>query len=176
MCFKKLFELFKKEEPAVAIVVISSKFLELTHEQENNLVDIAIKCLGIPYKLGTEIINLDCEPESIKEFDCSELTQYLYWKTGFDIGDGSFNQIEKTDKFEGPLKIGDLFFRKSFSTGMISHVGMNIGNGEIIEANGQTQFRKVVKRKVSDISKDSSLSEFVGFRRLLKDNVRVLDK
>jgi cell wall-associated NlpC family hydrolase len=151
-----------------------SKYLELNPGEQARLVEIAEKCLGIPYKLGAEVLNLDIEPDKIKEIDCSEATEYWYHKIGYKIRDGSFNQYDDSEEVNGQVKIGDCGYRRSFETGKISHVFMYIGNDYIIEANGLSKYRKVVKRKLEEATKDSQISEYIGMRRFLKSKARKL--
>jgi len=152
---------------------MNDKFLELDDQRQKQLIYIAEKCLGIPYRLGAEVTNLACSPEEIKEIDCSELTQYCYYQIGYNLVDGSYNQFNVSVDIvdiDNIAKIGDLFFRRNFKTKLISHVGLCVGDDEIIEANGFN--KKVVKKNISEVLKDSTLSAFAGIRRLLKDKIK----
>jgi putative secretion activating protein len=70
-------------------------------------------------------------------FDCSGLTKYVYNKAGLYIPDGSRFQAQygglKPDLRKKDLKEGDLVF---FGSGKVSHVGIYIGNNQIIDSGG----------------------------------------
>jgi cell wall-associated NlpC family hydrolase len=90
----------------------------------NEVVNYAYKFLGKPYAYGATGPNA---------FDCSGLTQYVYNKFGVDISRTTYTQVgEGTKVKRSDLRAGDLVF---FNTeGLISHVGIYIGDGEFIHA------------------------------------------
>jgi cell wall-associated NlpC family hydrolase len=92
-----------------------------------------------------------------KYFDCSGLTQYVYKHFGINIPRVSRDQaragtyVEKSD-----LQPGDLVFF-AYSSGVVHHVGIYIGNGSFIHA---PQTGDVVK-----ITLLSSRSDYYTARR-----------
>jgi cell wall-associated NlpC family hydrolase len=68
-------------------------------------------------------------------FDCSGFTQYLYQKQGVSIPRTAAEQFsEGTSVSREDLREGDLLFLKGTYKPGVSHVGMYIGNGEVIHA------------------------------------------
>lgn len=88
------------------------------------LYDEAKKYLGIRYVYGGTTTN---------GFDCSGLMQYVYKQKGIDIPRTSAEQFEGGNKVGiEDLQVGDLvFFSKN---GRIHHVGMYIGNNQMLHA------------------------------------------
>lgn len=68
-------------------------------------------------------------------FDCSGFTMYLYSQYGYSLphtARGQYAMGRKVSKSE--LQPGDLVFFSSRSSGSIDHVGVYIGNGNVIHA------------------------------------------
>jgi cell wall-associated NlpC family hydrolase len=88
-------------------------------------VGYARSALGTPYKWGGE---------SSSGFDCSGLVQAAYKQAGVDLPRTAQQQYDATTKVSpGALQPGDLVFFGP-STQAISHVGIYIGNGQMIDA------------------------------------------
>jgi len=95
-------------------------------------VQLCREYLGTPYVWGGE---------SSKGFDCSGLLQYAWAKQGVNIPRTTYDQFQTGKKIsQGSLQPGDaVFFKGSDSkveNGKLlpGHVGMYIGNGQIIQA------------------------------------------
>lgn len=91
-------------------------------DRAQRAVEIALAQVGERYVWGTSGPNT---------FDCSGLTSYAYRQVGITISRSSRAQLSvgyKVSKSE--LKPGDLVFYYS----PVSHVGMYIGNGKIVDA------------------------------------------
>jgi cell wall-associated NlpC family hydrolase len=145
-------------------------FLYLELDQQEKFVKIANKLVGIPYKYGAEV-NLNSEPEDIKELDCSELVQYLFYKIGVKVPDGSYNQYDASFNIpDNKLEIGDLLFMRSKKNNLISHVGTYLGCGQVIEANGF--YGRVLKTSIPEFSKETPNNKFAGFRRFLVNKIK----
>jgi cell wall-associated NlpC family hydrolase len=85
-------------------------------------VDTALAQLGDPYVWGAGGPNA---------FDCSGLTQYAYAAAGISLPHSSLTQSRMgTAVSRGDLQPGDLVFFYS----PVSHVGMYIGNGQMVHA------------------------------------------
>lgn len=106
---------------------------EKTSEKANKLISVAKSKLGCPYVWGAS-------PNSTSSFDCSSFTKYVY-KTALGIN------LQRTSNVQGEqgtkitsvsaLQPGDLIYFNTYSTDRangITHVGMYIGNGQMIHA------------------------------------------
>ena len=91
------------------------------------IVDLAIKQIGKPYVWGAEGPN---------SFDCSGLTFYVYKNAlGITLPRTSTEQSKTgTTVSRSNLQPGDLIFSSTNGSGSVSHVGIYIGNGEMIHA------------------------------------------
>ncbi|MCR8744913.1 SH3 domain-containing protein [Romboutsia lituseburensis] len=90
------------------------------------IVDIAKDQIGKPYVWGAE------GPDT---FDCSGLTYYVYGKVGIKLPRVSRDQYGVgTYVSRSNLQPGDLLFSSTDGSGNITHVGIYIGNGEMIHS------------------------------------------
>ena len=104
--------------------VSTSQALEL----RNLIRSTAKQYVGVPYVWGGS---------SPRGFDCSGFTQYVFRKTGYDLHRSALQQLQdgviisKED-----LQCGDLIFftRTVHSGSYASHIGIYIGNGQMIHA------------------------------------------
>jgi cell wall-associated NlpC family hydrolase len=101
-------------------------------KQAAGAVALCREYLGTPYVWGGE---------SAKGFDCSGLIQYVWAKQGVSIPRTTYDQFQKGQRVpQGKLQPGDaVFFKGSDSivrggVTLPGHVGMYIGNGQIIQA------------------------------------------
>lgn len=108
---------------------------------ENRLTRIAIDkvitnaqtYIGVPYLFGAKSF------EATKRFDCSSFTQYIYSKQGLKLPRSSRDQaLQGIAVSRQMLKPGDLMFfyvpGRFRSNSIIGHVGLYIGNGQMIHA------------------------------------------
>ena len=106
---------------------------EKTSAKAAKLISVAKSKLGCPYVWGAS-------PNSTSSFDCSSFTKYVY-KTALGIN------LQRTSNVQGEqgkkitsvsaLQPGDLIYFNTYSTDRangITHVGMYIGNGQMIHA------------------------------------------
>ncbi|CEH35068.1 C40 family peptidase [Romboutsia lituseburensis] len=90
------------------------------------IIDIAKAQIGKPYVWGAE------GPDT---FDCSGLTYYVYGKVGIKLPRVSRDQYSVgTYVNRSNLQPGDLLFSSTDGSGNITHVGIYIGNGEMIHS------------------------------------------
>ena len=119
----------------------------------SDIANYAKKFVGYPYKWGT------AGPNS---FDCSGFTYYVYKQFGIDIKTtGSVAQRKvgrKVSKSE--LKPGDIVCFTSPSAS--GHVGIYIGNGNMVHASG-----KKSGVKISNINSGSYPKRYVTSRRVI---------
>jgi peptidoglycan DL-endopeptidase LytE len=98
-------------------------------------VDLVLKArqyLGTPYDFGAKF-------GQTKTFDCSSFMKWIYSKYNIDLPRVSRNQA-KEGKYvsKSNLKVGDLVFFTTPRTGKkIGHVGMYVGNGQMIHTYGE---------------------------------------
>lgn len=121
------------------------------------LVSFARSQLGKPYRYGSG------GPSS---FDCSGFTSYVYKNAaGVGISRSSSSQAGN-GKFvsAGELLPGDLVFFNTSGRG-ISHVGLYIGNGQMIHASSGSNMKVIV----SDVFSGYYKSRYVTARRILND-------
>lgn len=93
----------------------------------SSIVSIAQSQLGVPYSWGGESAG--------KAFDCSGLVQWVYAQAGDTLPRVAQDQYNATPKVAAgtALQPGDLLFFGSGPNG-IEHVGIYIGNGQMIDA------------------------------------------
>lgn len=128
-----------------------------------HLIEMGKKLVGKPYVFGAEINLSEQDATKIKAIDCSELVEYLFanlqkidgTRAGLTMPDGSYNQAKMCRRLEfkagitsDVLLIGDLGFKWEPETEAIHHVGIFVGNGEVLEAKGKKW--GVVLTKFSD--------------------------
>ncbi|KHS58035.1 hypothetical protein QX51_05045 [Terrisporobacter othiniensis] len=128
-----------------------------TSSSVNAVLNLAAKQLGKPYVWGAQ------GPSS---FDCSGLTYYVYKNAaGVTLPRVSSDQSRYgTTVSKSNLKAGDLvFFDTSGSNnGAVSHVGIYVGNGEMIHASSS-------KEKIVQVSIETSYwnNAYVRAKRVL---------
>jgi cell wall-associated NlpC family hydrolase len=123
---------------------------------ENDMGDLivseAVSWLGTPYRYGGD---------DRSGIDCSGLVAQVYGALGISVPRTSRTQYENSERVKTDnLQQGDLIF---FSNGaIVNHVGIYIGNGEMIHASSS---RGVIKQAVSD---EYYTRRFAGVGRVIK--------
>jgi peptidoglycan hydrolase-like protein with peptidoglycan-binding domain len=125
--------------------------------------------VGKAYVLGAEA---SIDNNNPKAFDCSELVQWLFGRSGNPITDLAAAQYDATSKVSGSPKAGDLVFLRNnpARANGIGHVAvvtkkLSSGDWEIIEARGHKY--GVVK---TTLSYWKARSYYAGLRRYSKLN------
>ena len=120
----------------------------------NELIVYAKKFLGVPYVYGGE---------SIKGFDCSGFTKYVFSKIGIDLPHQARRQMEKGVVVSSRAELfpGDLVFFKTKSPGRVNHVGIYLGENQFIHASSGYGVR------ISSLDSSYYLNCYVGGRRLI---------
>lgn len=125
--------------------------------------------VGKAYVLGAEASISNANP---KAFDCSELVQWLFGRSGNSITDLAAAQYDATAKVSGTPKPGDLVFlrnnpARSNGIGHVAVVTKKLSNGDwqIIEARGRVD--GVVK---TTLSYWKGRKYYAGLRRYAKLN------
>ncbi|MGC4192315.1 MAG: SH3 domain-containing protein [Thermomicrobiales bacterium] len=127
-----------------------------TSSTGQGMVDFAMQYLGYPYVWAGKT------PDT--GFDCSGFTRWIVLNTlGYDIGGGVPGQTDfGTSVAWGDWQPGDLiFFADTYEPGL-SHVGLYIGNGQMIHAENPST--GVV---ISDITTGYYQEHYAGARRLV---------
>jgi cell wall-associated NlpC family hydrolase len=95
----------------------------------NRVVELARSQIGMPYVYGGE------SPQT--GFDCSGLVQWVYAQVGINLPRTAQEQYDATGRVsQADLQPGDLtFFSGTYATtDYISHVGIYVGDGEMVNA------------------------------------------
>ncbi len=134
----------------------------MTASQFAKLADAQV---GKPYVLGAETLVSQSSPS---KFDCSELVQWLFGRSGNQITDLAASQYNVTKKVTGSPRVGDLVFLRNnpARSNGIGHVAiltkkLSHGDWRIIEARGRAS--GVVR---STLSYWKKRSYYAGLRRL----------
>ena len=102
---------------------VQEKSPEVKQEVSSEIIKIASEYLGIPYVWG------GTTPSG---FDCSGFTSYVFRNFGVNLPRVSRSQATVGAKVDyANLQPGDLVF---FGSGSISHVGIYIGNGNMVHS------------------------------------------
>lgn len=92
---------------------------------KDDVTDTASKYLGIPYKYGGT---------TTSGFDCSGFTSKVFSDLGIQLNRTSGSQYQQGNAVaKSDLQVGDLVFFNTSGSG-ISHVGIYIGNGNMIHS------------------------------------------
>ncbi|MFF3024460.1 lysozyme family protein [Gottfriedia sp. NPDC057948] len=133
-----------------SIVVVGDGTQRFDVEEVHNIMK---KFLGFPYVWGGRT------PAS-GGFDCSGLLEYAFAQVGINLYGTAESQYNKTIPVpENQIKPGDLVFFSTYKSGP-SHVGMYVGDGKFINANGSNG------TSYSSVEEWKKLYPFLGFRRI----------
>ncbi|MDR3587209.1 MAG: NlpC/P60 family protein [Desulfosporosinus sp.] len=93
----------------------------------NVIIATAEKYIGVPYRWGGE--------SPTRGFDCSGFVQYVFAKNGITLPRVSYDQATVGTPINFcELQPGDLIFLSTETKGIVSHVGIYIGNDQFINA------------------------------------------
>ena len=121
---------------------------EFSHQK---LMDIVQMYLGTPYCWGGT---------SRSGIDCSGLTQCVFFRLGIPLPRTSYKQFLRGQKVSlQKLRAGDLVFFSTNYFGMVSHVGIYLGNNQFCHASSS---RGVT---ISNLNKYYYRTRFIGARR-----------
>lgn len=120
--------------------------------QAEEIIACAEKYLGVPYSFGGK---------TPKAFDCSGYLIYVFHECGYEFTAAScqdlYRMSDKVGKDE--LQRGDLvFFKGTYETSAISHVGIYLGDGQMIHAGSKGVC-------YTDLSLNYWKSHFYGYGR-----------
>lgn len=123
------------------------------------LIEYAKRFLGTPYVYGGD---------SIRGFDCSGFTKYVFSKFGFKLPHRAKQQTKDGVVISSKAELlpGDLVFFKTKGSGSVNHVGIYLGENQFIHAaSGHGAVR------ISSLDSGYYLNYYVGARRLIIDRV-----
>jgi|LSQX01.1.fsa_nt_gb cell wall-associated NlpC family hydrolase len=130
---------------------VSGKYLEIAGEPQQDTVQqkvdkviaTAKSLIGTPYVYGGE------SPQE-GGFDCSGLTQYVYKQAGITLNRISSDQAKQGAAISyANIKPGDLVCFSFNMNGKVDHVGIYIGNGQMIHSPRTGETVKIVNINVS---------------------------
>jgi hypothetical protein len=133
-----------------SVVVVDDGTQSFDVEEVHNIMK---QYLGRPYVWGGRT-------PAAGGFDCSGLLEYAFAQIGIDLYGTAQSQFNKTTPVpEEQAKPGDLVFFSTYKPGA-SHVGLYVGNGQFINANGSNG------TSYSSVEEWKRLYPFLGFRRI----------
>ncbi|MFN3603823.1 MAG: C40 family peptidase [Leptonema sp. (in: bacteria)] len=124
---------------------------KITLELREEVVKIAKKFLGTPYKAGGN---------TPTGFDCSGFTQYVYKQIGYTLPRTTTDQYFTLEKIKIPKK-GDLVFFSLYKN-QVSHVGIYIGNLKFIHSP-----RTGKSIEIADLKNPYWKKRYIGSRSIL---------
>lgn len=130
--------------------------LEFAFEKVNpreRVLALAQELVDTPYKLGASV-----SFDAPGVFDCSSFTAHVFAHAGFALPRVSIDQyLWGTPVDEKDMKPGDLIFSKGKEPHMtdsvpdgVGHVGIYLGDGNVVHASASWDKGKVVIEKISD--------------------------
>jgi len=129
------------------------------NQKRTNLINFAATMLGTPYRSG------GASPS--RGFDCSGFTYYVCSQFGISLPRGPASQYNAlgTSIAKADLKPGDLvFFKNPYAGRSIGHVGIYVGNGQMIHSNKPGGSVRYVT-----INSGYYATNYVGARRVIFD-------
>lgn len=112
--------------------------------------------MGVPYRFGAKSGRTDA-------FDCSSFVQYVYKQNGINLPRSSRQQATVgTPVSKDQLQPGDLVFSDTNRDGVINHVSIYIGNGQLLHT-----YRVGIGVTISDFAGSAWDRTFVTARRVL---------
>lgn len=122
--FAKEMEPAKKQEP------VENKGTTDVTVQRNKVIEVGKQYIGAGYKFGATLA------DAPRLFDCSSYTMLVFSQVGISLPRVSRDQADKGTRVTS-LTTGDLLFftnRDLYSDGRVSHVGIYMGDGNMIHA------------------------------------------
>lgn len=116
----------------------------------SNVASIGKRYLGVPYVWGGQ---------SPRGFDCSGFITYVYNQAGISTPRYTAAGFYSVSTTVSSPKVGDLvFFKNTYKSG-ISHIGIYLGNGQMISAAGN-------RVQIESVNSSYWRAHFAGYKRL----------
>lgn len=138
---------------------VSGTYLRVDDRQQmvNKVISTAKSFLGIPYVWGGE------SPQE-GGFDCSGFTQYVFKQAGYSLNRISSDQAENGIYVSRTnIQPGDIVFYSFKANGVIDHVGIYIGNDQMIHSPKPGD-----SVKITNVGTDYWRSRYVTARRIIR--------
>lgn len=125
----------------------------------DNVIATGKQFLGVPYQFGAS-------SNRTNAFDCSSFTQHVFKQNGISIPRSS-KQQSKAGNFvpRAQLQPGDLVFSDTNRDGVINHVSLYIGNGQLLHT-----YRVGIGVTISKFAGSTWDRTYVTARRVLPSN------
>jgi hypothetical protein len=125
----------------------------------DNIFATGKQFLGVPYQFGAKSGNTSA-------FDCSSFTQYVFKQNGINIPRSSRQQANVgTSVQKSQLQPGDLVFSDTNRDGTINHVGIYMGNNQVLHT-----YRIGIGVTISNFAGSTWDKTFVTARRVIPSN------
>jgi hypothetical protein len=125
----------------------------------DNVIATGKQFLGVPYRFGAPSNNTSA-------FDCSSFTQYVFKQNGISIPRSSRQQSNAgTFVPRNQLQPGDLVFSDTNRDGVINHVSIYIGNGQLLHT-----YRVGIGVTISTFAGSTWDRTYVTARRVIPSN------
>jgi cell wall-associated NlpC family hydrolase len=125
----------------------------------DNVISTGKQFLGVPYRFGAQ-------SNITSAFDCSSFTQYIFKQNGVNLPRSSKQQSQVgTFVSRDQLQPGDLIFSDTNRDGVINHVSLYIGNGQLLHT-----YRVGIGVTISNFAGSTWDRTYVTARRVLPPN------
>lgn len=122
----------------------------------SSVIATALSLRGVPYMWGGN---------TVKHFDCSGFTKFVYMMNGIVLPRNASQQIKTGETIPydlSKMRAGDLVFFGNAARGSVTHVALYMGDGKIIHSSMLVRVNSLVKGE-----EDYYEKEVVGVRRIL---------
>jgi LysM repeat protein len=138
----------------------SSVFGATKNEVADSIIYTGTKYVGAPYLLGSE-------PGNTNSFDCSSFSQYIFGQHDVFLPRTSIEQFLSGEAISrDKLDKGDIVFFDTDFDGIVNHLGVYVGNGQMIHASPTVGI--AIRTFVGNTYWEP---RYVGARRILTDAV-----
>jgi gamma-D-glutamyl-L-lysine dipeptidyl-peptidase len=129
---------------------------EMDEEVEDTLIETAMQFLNTPYLWGGR---------THFGIDCSGFTQAVFKLHGYQLNRDASQQVLQGEEVSlGQAKAGDLAFFKN-AEGKIIHVGILLGEDEIIHASGKVKIEQVDEQGIYSPEQGKHTHQLASVRR-----------
>lgn len=125
----------------------------------DNVIATGKQFMGVPY-------HFSAPSGRTNEFDCSSFTQYVFKQNGINLPRSSRQQSTVgTPVSKNQLQPGDLVFSDTNHDGIINHVSIYIGNGQLLHT-----YRVGIGVTISNFAGSAWDRGFMTARRVIPEN------